>query len=185
MNYTDLGREAGRLPAPECLFEARFVKDADALLAAIRDGTEWDTRMRARLTANFGVPYNYSGMSYPEIPMPDCLAEVVAALTERIGFTPNNCLANYYPSGEATMGFHIDALEDLEPGTGVAIISLGAERVLRFRRIDDKAVTFDQPLPHGSLLYMPPEVQLEWKHGVPAQPETGPRVSLTFRRLRT
>lgn len=185
MSTVDLGCEEGKLQAPACLFEARFVEDADALLAAIRDGTEWDARMRARLTANFGVPYNYSGMAYPEIPIPDCLAEVVASLTVQIGFTPNNCLANYYPNGEATMGFHVDALEDLEPGTGVAIVSLGAERILRFRRIDDKSVTSDQPLPHGSLLYMPPEVQLAWKHGVPAQPDTGPRISLTFRQLRT
>ena len=76
----------------------------------------------------------------------------------------------------------MDSVE-LEPGTGVAIVSLGAERILRFRRIDDKSITCDYLLPNGSLLYMPPEVQLEWKHGVPAQPETGSRISLTFRRL--
>jgi alkylated DNA repair dioxygenase AlkB len=82
------------------------------------------------------------------------------------------------------MGFHADSIVELVPGTGVAVVSLGAARTLRFRRIDDKSVLWDCPLPNGSLLYMPPEVQLAWKHGVPETPGAGPRISLTFRRLR-
>lgn len=168
---------------PDVLFEAEFVAEADALFAGVRDGTEWDARMRARLTASFGQPYNYSGISYPTTAWPVALERVVDALERRLGFRPNNCLANYYPTGDATMGFHSDSVAELVPGTGVAIVSLGAERVLRFRNIADRLILRDYPLPSGSLLYMPAAVQAEWKHAVPAQPDCGPRISLTFRCL--
>lgn len=169
---------------PEVLFETGFVRDAESLFEQIRENTAWDERMRARLTASFGQPYNYSEISYPLAPWPPALEPVVAALEQRLGFRPNNCLANYYPTGDSTMGFHSDSVSELVPGTGVAIVSLGAERTLRFRRSDDKSISCDFPLPSGSLLYMPAPVQSEWKHAVPAKSETGARISLTFRCLR-
>jgi alkylated DNA repair dioxygenase AlkB len=81
------------------------------------------------------------------------------------------------------MGFHAESIAELVPGTGVAVISLGAPRILRFRRFGDRSLCFDYLLSDGSLLYMPPEVQLGWKHGVPQQPGAEPRISLTFRCL--
>ncbi|MFN3650244.1 MAG: alpha-ketoglutarate-dependent dioxygenase AlkB family protein [Armatimonadota bacterium] len=164
------------------LFE-QFVEHPDELLAQLVAETEWDERMRARLTASFGVPYNYSGMSYPPVPMPPALTALCHCIEARVGYRPNNCLVNYYRTGDSTMGFHSDSIAELEPGTGVAVVSLGAERVLRFRQIADKSVQCDYSPPPGSLLYMPPEVQLAWKHGVPEQPGSGPRISLTFRQL--
>ena len=83
------------------------------------------------------------------------------------------------------MGYHYDAIDELAPGTGVAIVSLGATRTLRFRLQDDREIEHPWPLPGGSLLYMPPELQHTWKHGVPRQPGAGPRISLTFRCLRS
>lgn len=168
---------------PDVLFESGFVPDAVGLFAWLREHTVWDDRMRARLTASFGQPYNYSDMSYPPAPWPEPLVPLLEALEGRLSFRPNNCLANYYPTGDATMGFHADAVYELAPGTGVAIVSLGEERILRFRRSDDKTVICDYPLPPGSLLYMPAAVQAEWKHAIPAQPGAGARISLAFRRL--
>lgn len=168
---------------PDILFETRFVPDSERLFTRVRDDTEWDGRRRARLTASFGAPYNYSGMSYPSTPWPAVLAEVGDCLESRLGYRPNNCLANYYPCGDATMGFHSDSVSELQPGTGVAIVSLGSQRVLRFRKIADKSVIHDFPLPSGSLLYMPAAVQAAWKHAVPAQEDCGARISLTFRCL--
>jgi alkylated DNA repair dioxygenase AlkB len=169
---------------PRIVFEEDFVKDADALSACIRDNTTWDERMRARRTASFGVPYNYSGMIYSQVSMPAELNAVMSGIELRHGFMPNNCLANYYETGDSTMGFHSDSIDELVSGTGVAIVSLGAQRILRFRRIKDKTITFDYQLPSGSLLYMPPEVQLVWRHAVAAHPNAESRISLTFRKLR-
>lgn len=161
-----------------------FVADSADLFEHLRDGIEWDSSMRARRTASFGAPYNYSQMSYPECPMLPALERLLALIGEKVGWVPNNCLVNFYPDGDSTMGFHFDALEPLEQGTGVAIVSLGEERVLTFARRDDKSVRFEQPMPSGSLLLMPAAVQNEWLHGVLKQAGVGSRMSLTFRRLK-
>jgi alkylated DNA repair dioxygenase AlkB len=171
--------------APKILYEERFALGADALFPRLVAETKWDHRMRARMTASFGRPYNYSGITYSETPMPPDLQRVCEAICDRVGFLPNNCLVNYYPDGTATMGFHHDSITDLEPATGVAIVSLGAARTLTFRRRDDRSISIGYVLSHGSLLYMPPEVQLEWEHGVRGEPGAAERISLTFRRLIT
>jgi len=42
---------------------------------------------------------------------------------------------------------------------------------------------FDFSLVSGSRLYMPPEIQEDWRHAIRKQPETGGRTSLTFRQI--
>ena len=168
---------------PEIIFEEHFVADADALYAAILTRTPWDERMHARLTASYGAPYNYSNMTYPAAAMPEYLQRVCQAIGQRLHFVPNNCLINNYVGGSSSMGFHADSITELVPATGVAIVSLGEERRLTFRRTQERDVRWHCPLPHGSLLYMPPQVQLEWQHGVLKQVGAGQRLSLTFRAL--
>ena len=169
---------------PEVLFVERFVEDPDSLLHSLLAETTWDEQIYARLTASFGVPYNYSGMTYSEVPMPGYLQDVCAAINERLRFAPNNCLVNNYVEGGSRMGFHADSIEELVPGTGVAVVSLGAMRTLTFRRTEERDIRWGCPLPHGSLLYMPPEAQSDWQHGVLKEAGVGQRVSLSFRALR-
>jgi alkylated DNA repair dioxygenase AlkB len=168
---------------PGVRVESGFAPDGDALFAHLGEATAWDTRMRARRTASFGVPYNYSGITYPLAPVPEPVAALMERLTGQLGWRPNNCLANYYPDGNSTMGFHADETDELEVGTGVAVVSVGAERVITFRSMD-KVLTVEYPLPSGSLLSMTAHVQAGWKHAILAQPGAGGRISLTFRRLR-
>lgn len=169
---------------PHLLLRPDLVADSDALFDRLTREIVWDERMRARKTASFGAPYNYSQITYPSAPMPPRIAELLPMLEREIGFEPNNCLVNFYADGASAMGFHFDALEPLEWGTGVAIVSLGNARTLMFRRRDDKTIEHAFVLNSGSLLYMAPEIQNEWLHGVPKQPEARGRLSLTFRRLK-
>ena len=81
------------------------------------------------------------------------------------------------------MGFHSDSEKELVPETGVAIVSLGAERSITYRSRQDKQAQYSYPLPSGSLLYMPPQLQQHWKHAILKQEHTGGRISLTFRVL--
>ncbi len=81
------------------------------------------------------------------------------------------------------MGYHSGSAEELAPGTGVAIVSLGAERSITFRSIADSKEKYYYPLQSGSLLYMSQQIQDDWKHAVLKQPEAGGRISLTFRQL--
>lgn len=168
---------------PTYIYDERFIAEHQSLFDRLSKDIIWDGRMRARKTASFGAPYNYSGMTYPAAKMHDALAEVRDAVGERLPFEPDNCLVNYYENGRSTMGFHYDEVDDLAPGTGVAIVSLGATRTLRFRKMHDREVEFARPLVSGSLLYMPPEVHTGWKHGIPRETGAGPRISLTYRQL--
>ncbi len=98
-----------------------------------------------------------------------------------LGFRYDNCLLNLYERGEHAMGFHVDDMAGLVAAAGVAIVSLGAPRTLVFQRIGDKARTAPFRLGGGSLLWMSAAVQDAWKHGLPAEPGAGARISLTFR----
>jgi alkylated DNA repair dioxygenase AlkB len=159
-----------------------FLPDADALYSHMAAAVAWDDRMRARKAASFGVPYNYSGIEWPAAPFPDYLLPVLERLTAHLGYRCNNCLAHYYPGRHSTMGFHTDATDALIPGTGIAVLSLGAERAITFRHMRERGIQESYPLPAGSLLYMCPEMQLAWKHGIlPAEHAPGGRISLTFR----
>lgn len=170
--------------SPDVLFVPDFWPDAAELFDYCASQIVWDETLRARKTASFGVPYNYSQMTYPAAPVPAPLQNLMDFLEPKIGFAPNNCLANFYADGGASMGFHFDSLENLALQTGVAIVSLGATRELTFRRRDDCAVQKSFALPSGALLHMAPQIQNEWLHGVlkSGQP-VGARISLTFRHL--
>jgi len=168
---------------PDLVYIEAFVADHRSLLDRLRAQTTWDERMRARRTASFGVPYDYSGMTYPAAPMPDAIADIRDALAEILPLAPNNCLVNDYEDGRSTMGFHADSIRELVPGTGVAIVSLGATRTLSFRRIVEREIEVARPLAGGSVMYMTPQVQGLWKHGIRREEGVGARISLTFRQI--
>jgi alkylated DNA repair dioxygenase AlkB len=153
----------------------------DSLLVQI----EWDERMKARKTACFGQTYDDSGVDYQVVPMHPLLEPLCDTIERAVGFRPTNCLLNYYDSGRSTMGFHSDATYNLAEGTGVAIVSLGAERNLTFRSKHDQSLIFHFPLPHGSLFYMTQETQRLWTHAVKKTDTDDARISLTFRHIIT
>ncbi|MAT15593.1 MAG: alpha-ketoglutarate-dependent dioxygenase AlkB [Planctomyces sp.] len=160
-----------------------FLEDPDHLFRELRFTVNWDERMRARKTASFGVSYDYSGLTYPESPIPEYLQPVCDQIESTIGFAPNNCLLNYYPDGESSMGYHSDSSEELLEGTGVAIVSLGSGRHIWFRSKADKEQQYKYLLTSGSLLYMDQALQEDWLHAIPKEPDVGERISMTFRHI--
>lgn len=99
----------------------------------------------------------------------------------------NHCGVNRYRDGSDNIGYHQDKTQDLEPGTGVVTISLGAVRPLYLQN----PVTGQTQIIHlqpGSLFYLGPQTNAVWRHAIPKRsatkyPET--RISLTFRQIRT
>jgi alkylated DNA repair dioxygenase AlkB len=167
--------------SPDIHIEDDFVNDPNQLFETLLEKVSWDERLRARKTASFGVPYNYSGMSYPTIDMLDELVPLCKEVNRKLDFYPNNCLLNYYPDGSSSMGFHSDSIEELAADTGVVIVSLGAERSIIFRSKADKSIEFSFPLKSGSLLYMSQQVQEEWLHAIPKVELSEERISITLR----
>ena len=155
----------------------------ESMFAEIRNSVDWDERIKARKTASFGVSYNYSGITYPKTPMMKCLITVCDKIESAIAFRPNNCLMNYYLDGNSTMGYHSDSAEELKQGTGVVIISLGAERTISYRSKLDKEHKVKYKLKNGALLYMDKDVQQKWMHAIPKESGVGERISLTFRHI--
>lgn len=169
--------------APAIHLKAKFIELPDALFKQLKNSVEWDERMKARKTASYGVAYNYSQITYPASAMLPELEEICGQLEKELGFHPNNCLLNYYQDGNSSMGFHSDSSEELEAGTGVAIVSLGSVRAITYRSKSDKSIQVEYQLPSGSLLYMSEQVQQDWLHAVLKSAEMGERISLTFRSI--
>ncbi|BDD05292.1 alpha-ketoglutarate-dependent dioxygenase AlkB [Aureibacter tunicatorum] len=166
------------------IYIENFVDESEELFEYLRVNLNWDERMSSRKTASFGLAYNYSQISYPYQDFPDRFKNIIISIHAELGFEPNNCLVNYYLDGKSKMGFHSDQTDILDEGTGVAIVSLGATRVLRFRRIDDKETIKDFELPSGTLIFMSNEIQKNWQHAIPKSETENGRMSLTFRKLR-
>ncbi len=156
---------------------------ATELYIKLRDRIEWDERISARKTACFGLPYNYSGLTYETQPMHLFLQPLCVRLEQTLGFEPNSCLINFYKDGRDKMGFHSDEIDNLEDGTQIIIISLGTERKLSFRSKSDYSQRLQYLLPHGSLMYMSQKTQEFWSHAIKRANVMDGRISLTFRRI--
>ena len=144
---------------------------------------DYDKSMRARWTASFGKSYDYSGKTYPYIPMPDFLDALIPSISSFVGFAPNNCLINLYNDGDSSMGYHSDNTDILSPGTGVVIISVGSTRTLRFKNKVNSDDIIDYILNDGSFFYMNDLVQNDWLHSITKCDVDSPRISLTFRSI--
>jgi alkylated DNA repair dioxygenase AlkB len=155
------------------------------LFEMIKLNTDWDNSMVSRKTVSYGVPYNYSGQEYQFCAMPPYLYPLQDFISHKTGFFPNNCLINYYVNGDSKMGFHADQVDQLVHGAGIAIVSLGDPRIIRFRNKTDKDREIDFTLGAGTLFYMSQEVQKHWLHAVLPDKNNSQseRISLTFRKL--
>lgn len=168
---------------PGIIYIQSFISSPAQLYELLIASVKWDERMTARKTASFGKAYNYSQMDYPFQAFLPELEEIIDKLNVIIRFKPNNCLINYYFDGKSKMGYHSDQTDILEECTGIAIVSLGETRSLKFRNIADPEEFHAYELPSGSLIYMTQEVQANWQHAIPKSDTEKGRISLTFRKI--
>ena len=160
-----------------------FIDNPNELFKLLTSTVKWDERMTARKTASFGKAYNYSQIDYPYQEFLPELDYIIKQLKPIIGFEPNNCLINYYLDGKSKMGYHSDQTDILETNTGIAIISVGETRILKFRNIENPDEFLTYELTAGSLVYMTQEIQTIWQHSIPKSDTENGRISLTFRQM--
>lgn len=212
MNQRTLFGDAGRprrsverieLPDAALTLHADFLgeREADALFAQLRAETPWQReeawmfgRLVAapRLTAWYGDPesvYVYSGMRHEPMVWTSELGALRERIEARLDERFNSVLLNFYRSGHDSVGWHADDEPELGDRPCIASLSLGAERVFQLKhRWRDDVERIDVPLPHGSLLVMAGDCQRAWKHQLPkrvGRNDPGPRINLTFRRIRS
>jgi len=164
-------------------FIENFIDNPRELFDLLTSTVKWDERMTARKTASFGKAYNYSQIEYPFQEFLPELELIIEKLSPVIGFESNNCLINYYLDGKSKMGYHSDQTDILEHNTGIAIVSLGETRTLKFRNIENPKTYLSYNLMEGSLVYMTQEIQRKWQHSIPKSDTEKGRLSLTFRRI--
>jgi alkylated DNA repair dioxygenase AlkB len=167
-------------PLLDIVYVPDALPTASSDLAYLTAQVVWLDHLRARRTASFGAPYNYSGQVYPAREMPPPIAAIGDRAAALAGHAFNNCLCNRYDSGANRMGFHSDSYDGLVPSSRIAIASFGAARTLVFRSID-KLHRSEVVLEHGSILLMTRATQLAWKHAVLPDATAGLRISATYR----
>ena len=190
--------EAVALAGADVQFDPHWLRaaEADALLDVLRSGIDWEVhriRLFGRLVdsprlsswiGDAGASYVYSGTRFEPHPWPPALIGLRERVSEAAGLRFNSVLANLYRDGRDAMGWHSDDEAELGRQPVIASISLGATRRFAFRHRHEPSRKLVLELPHGSLLLMGGDTQLNYRHALPrtARP-VGPRINLTFRRL--
>ena len=134
-----------------------------------------------RLTCWFGPAYQYSSIQWPETEFPTLMHEIRSRLTNAIDFPFNAVLANYYRSGDDSMGWHSDNEPEMDRSI-IASVTFGGKRAFRFRN-KQNGEKLSLELHDRSLLLMV-HMQDDWQHAIPkTKRPVQPRINLTFRRI--
>lgn len=128
------------------------------------------------------VPRMVAGYRLDDEEPPPALAEAAARVATAAGTPFNSVGLNYYRDGRDSVAPHNDHLYEIIEGYPIALISLGATRLMTIRSKSRPRRVFDLDLEGGSLLLMTYETQLHYDHGIPkSRVPLGPRISVAFR----
>ncbi|KAJ8286071.1 hypothetical protein GJAV_G00034230 [Gymnothorax javanicus] len=191
----------------DCDYAQLFSKDeADWLFRRLEEEVEYFTgemtqvRVYGKLysvprkQATYGEPglmYSFSGVHLTARPWTPTLEYIREAITKATGRTFNFVLINRYKDGNDHMGEHRDDEKELDPGSPIASVSLGAARDFVFRHAEARGRGAKRridpiklELAHGSLLLMNQPTNEHWYHSLPPRRRVlAPRINLTFRRI--
>lgn len=175
--------EAARALEQECLDALPWTRPSVTLF-----GRRTPIPRRVAWLAPIGTSYRYSGIRHVGAGVPVFLIQLLESVRFVVGVAFDSVLASHYRDGGDRLGWHADDEAELGPDPALVIVSLGAARVLRFRRrgvSGGRRTSLALTLTSGSLLYMAPGVQRDWQHCLPARRCADSRISLGLRQLRT
>jgi alkylated DNA repair dioxygenase AlkB len=148
----------------------------------LREGIEWRSERRRMYDRDVDVPRLVSWFRFEDGPPPVPLAEARAMVAAACGVEFNSVGLNWYRGGADSVAPHNDHIDEIVPGFPIALLSLGATRLMTIRSKTRPRRTFDIDLEPGSLLVMSYETQLHYDHGIPKTAASiGGRISLAFR----
>jgi alkylated DNA repair dioxygenase AlkB len=150
--------------------------------ATLREGIEWRSERRRMYDRDVDVPRLVSWFRFEEGLPPDPLPEARAVVVAACGVEFNSVGLNWYRGGGDSVAPHNDHIDEIAPGFPIALLSLGATRLMTIRSKARPRRSFDIDLEPGSLLLMSYETQLHYDHGIPKTAASiGGRISLAFR----
>ncbi|MCK4840563.1 MAG: alpha-ketoglutarate-dependent dioxygenase AlkB [Methylococcales bacterium] len=130
-----------------------------------------------------GACYQYSGVNHQPLPWLDPLLTIKQKILSYYPSYFNSVMANLYRNGADSMGCHADDEKELGHNPVIASLSLGEERLLKFRHKQSKEV-LDVILSQGDLLIMAGDIQHHWRHELPkTKKQKTERINLTFRKI--
>jgi len=116
----------------------------------------------------------------PDVPAP--LADAAARTSQATGTRFNSVGLNFYRDGRDSVAPHNDHLYEIVAEHPIALISLGATRLMTIRSKKVPRRILDLDLENGSLLVMSYETQLHYDHGVPkTKTPADARISIALR----
>ncbi|MCW7465727.1 alpha-ketoglutarate-dependent dioxygenase AlkB [Leptospira levettii] len=150
---------------------------------AILYGKHILTKRSVAWYADNGFSYRYSGTTKKAIPWTKELLSLKEQVETKTDEKFNSCLLNLYHDGSEGMAWHSDDETSLKPNSTIASVSLGIERIFRFKH-KKKNTLVELRLEPGSLLLMKDEIQIHWLHSLPKTLKIKrPRINLTFRQF--
>jgi alkylated DNA repair dioxygenase AlkB len=128
------------------------------------------------------VPRLVAGYRLSDQDLPPVLTEASQRAAGVTGTPFNSVGLNFYRNGHDSVAPHNDHLYEIVAGYPIALISLGATRLMTIRSKMKPRRIFDIDLEEGSLLLMSYETQKHYDHGIPkTRAATGPRISVALR----
>lgn len=179
----------------EALYQPGFIaaERAEALFRRLVREVPWQDEVLADAGRRVQLPravcwygeagYPYAGFSHAPQLWTEPLLDLKQAVERACGQGFNGALVNGYRHGGEAMGWHADCEAVLGENPVIASVSLGAERLMRFRH-NHSGEEVELSLASGSLLVMRGRLQHCWQHAVPGMAGlVAGRVNLNFRYL--
>ncbi|MGA2760318.1 MAG: alpha-ketoglutarate-dependent dioxygenase AlkB [Candidatus Cybelea sp.] len=172
---------------------------AAAWFSALRDGVAWQNERRRMYDRDVDVPRLVARYRLDDPGLPAAIAEASERASQVAGTRFNSAGLNYYRDGRDSVAPHNDHLYEIVPGHPIALISLGATRLMTIRSkaanvilspstslrtgsVEGRRRILDIDLENGSLLLMSYETQMHYDHGVPkTKTPVEARISLALR----
>lgn len=133
--------------------------------------------------ADKGCDYFYSGLFIEALPWPRYAEKLRLKLIRDYSLMSNGVLVNCYRDGTESMGWHSDDEKEIESGSDIASVTVGASRdfFIRNKLTKEKTVL---TLNSGDLLIMHWPMQQHWEHALPKRMRVKQtRINYTFRKL--
>jgi alkylated DNA repair dioxygenase AlkB len=178
-------------------FDANFVSNelADEILKHLLSDIDWrHTAMTGKSGEQYRLPRLQCWMSdegvvaqlyqkEPAMKWSPQVMDLKQKLEKLLNTKFDYVLMNLYRDGEDKIGYHRDDEAEEEGKNVIASLSFGAPRTFFIKHNRDRKKIYSFELPHGSLITMRGDTQLNWLHSIPPAPEVKtPRVNLTFRK---
>jgi alkylated DNA repair dioxygenase AlkB len=162
---------------------------AAAWFEALREGVAWQSERRRMYDRDVDVPRLVARYRLDDPDLPATLADAAARASQATETRFNSAGLNFYRDGRDSVAPHNDHLYEIVAEHPIALISLGATRLMtiRSKKPFDGAQgklrrILDLNLENGSLLVMSYETQLHYDHGVPkTKNPADARISIALR----